>query len=109
MDIARSGHFRQVPRAYPQKAWYTYDDETCDYGCQITEYMYWALTSILGAQEFPGRAEEIDEEWRLNTPELLQARDSRIYKLLTDSQYSFPTRLPDGKYRDDPSKSRKDT
>ena len=101
MDIARGGHFRQVPRAYPQKAWYTYYDETCNYGCQITEYIYWGLTSILGGQDFPGRAEEIGEEWQLNTPELVQTRDSRIYKLLTNPQYSFPTRLPDGRYRGD--------
>ena len=70
--------------------------------------MYWALTSILGGQYFLGRAEEIDEEWRLNTPELVQARAPGIYKLLTNSQYGFPTRLPDEKYQGDPMQFRKD-
>ena len=37
---------------YPTDAWYTYNDESCDYGCQITEYTYWALTSILGVKIF---------------------------------------------------------
>ena len=99
MDIARGGHFRQVPRSYPDGAWFTYYDRTCDYGCQITEYIYWALTSILGGQKFCGRADEIADEWRLHTPELVQKRDSQIYSLLTNPEYKFPTRLPDGKYQ----------
>lgn len=48
MDIARGGQFTAVPSSYPDGAWYSYDDETCDYGCMATEYFYWALTSILG-------------------------------------------------------------
>ena len=67
MDKARGGHFRRVPRKYPNGAWFTYDDRTCNYACQITEYVYWGLTSILGAQDFPERQEDISEEWRLNT------------------------------------------
>ena len=99
MDIARGGHFEQVPRRYPQNAWYTYYDETCDYGCQITEYIYWALTSILGGQDFPGRAEEIRDEWRLNTASTVRRGDRAVYDLLIDPQYRFPTRLPDGHYQ----------
>ena len=43
MDAARGGYFEQVPRGgpksgYPAEAWYHYTDETCDYGCMITEY-----------------------------------------------------------------------
>ena len=99
MDIARGGHFEQVPRRYPQNAWYTYYDKTCDYGCQITEYIYWALTSILGGQDFPSRAEQIRDEWRLNTASTVRRADRAVYDLLTDPQYRFPTRLPDGQYR----------
>ena len=99
MDIARGGHFEQVPSAYPENAWYTYYDQTCDYSCQIAEYMYWALTSILGGQDFPGRAKEIRDEWRLNTPEAVRLRDAAIYNLLTEPQYRLPTQLPDGHYR----------
>ena len=107
MDIARGGHFRQVPRSYPKSAWFTYYDETCDYGCQITEYIYWALTSILGGQNFPGRAGEIGDEWRLYTTELVRERDPQIYALLTNPQYNFPSRLPDGNYGE-PSRLRND-
>jgi len=99
MDEARGGYFKNVPNSYPSSAWYTYDDKTCNYSCQITEYTYWALTSILGAQEFPGRLEEIQNEWRLNTKEKVKNNDSQAYRLLTDSEFKFPTYLPDGKYR----------
>lgn len=51
MDIARGGRFRKIPDPYPVNAWYTYDDETCEYDCMAAEYIYWAMTSILGAQE----------------------------------------------------------
>ena len=99
MDEARGGYFKNVPNSYPSSAWYTYDDKTCDYSCQITEYTYWALTSILGAQEFPGRLEEIQHEWRLNTKEKVKNGDQLVYSLLTDPQFKFPTNLPDGRYR----------
>ena len=99
MDIARGGYFRTVPRRYPASAWYSYDDRTCDYGCQITEYVYWALTSLLNGQDFKGRGENIEHEWKLNTPKKLRAKDKSIIKILTDPKYHVPTRLPDGKYR----------
>lgn len=98
MDKARGGHFRKVPRKYPDGAWFTYNDRTCDYASQITEYTYWGLTSILGAQDFPGRREEIANEWRLNTAAKVRDSDPALYALLTDPTYAFPKRLPDGKY-----------
>jgi len=98
MDKARGGHFRRVPARYPPTAWYTYDDRSCDYGCQITEYIYWGLTSLLGGQQYPGRLKNIQHEWRLNTAEKLKQGDPALYKILSDPKYSFPTRLPDGKY-----------
>ena len=99
MDIARGGYFRTVPRRYPASAWYSYDDRTCDYGCQVTEYVYWALTSLLDGQDFKGRGENIEHEWKLNTPEKLRTKDKSILKILTDPKYHLPTRLPDGKYQ----------
>ena len=98
MDIARGGQFITIPDSYPENAWYTYDDETCEYAdCQTIEYLYWALTSMLGAQE--NRLNEIDNEWRLNTPELLQSSDTTVFSLLTNPEYKMPTQLPDGTYR----------
>ena len=98
MDIARGGQFITIPDSYPENAWYTYDDETCGYAdCQTIEYLYWALTSMLGAQE--NRLNEIDNEWRLNTPELLQSSDTTVFSLLTNPEYKMPTQLPDGTYR----------
>ena len=99
MDIARGGYFKKVPDNYPADAWYTYNDESCDYSCQITEYTYWALTSILGGQDFPGRFDEIKDEWKLNTNEKVKNKDLNVYNLLTNSEYKFPTNLPNGKYR----------
>jgi len=98
LDRARGGHFRRVPRRYPKGAWFTYDDRTCDYGCQCTEYLYWAITSALGAQSAKHRREEISSEWKLYNRELVRTRDPHIFKLITDAKYKLPTRLPDGKY-----------
>jgi hypothetical protein len=98
MDLARGGRFRRVPRRYPEAAWYHYDDRTCDYECMAAEYLYWALTSHLGGQAFPGRAEEIAHEWECPTPELLATRDPGVVRLLTDPTLSLPRVLPDGTY-----------
>lgn len=97
MDVARGGQFTTIPNPYPNDAWYTYDDQTCEYNCMVTEYHYWALTSILGAQE--NRLNEIGQEWKLNTKEKVEQQDTAVYELLTNSDYKFPTVLPDGTYR----------
>jgi len=87
----------KIPTTYPENAWYTYDDETCTYAdCQTVEYFYWAMSSILGAQE--NRANEIGHEWRLHTKELVKERDTEIYNVLTDPRFKLPTVLPDGTY-----------
>ncbi len=96
MDIARGGQFTSIPNNYPAGAWYSYDDSTCDYSCMATEYIYWALTSMLGAQE--NRLNEIDQEWRLNTREKVETQDQAVFQLLTDPEYNLPTVLPDGTY-----------
>ena len=98
MDTARGGKFLTIPTSYPSSAWYTFYDNTADYSTQATEYFYWGLTSILGAQSFPGRYEEIKSEWKLNTAEKVKETDSTLYNLLTDSKYSLPTNIPDGNY-----------
>ena len=98
MDAARGGQFTELPESYPEGAWYTYDDETCDYSCMVTEYTYWALTSILGGQEFNGRKEQIQNEWQLNTRALVESKDGAVFRILTDSQYGLPAKLPDGSY-----------
>ena len=97
MDIARGGFFIQIPDSYPSNAWYSYYDYTCEYDCMAAEYFYWAITSILGAQE--NRLDEIGDEWILNTAELVETVDTTIYSLLTSDEYNFPTELPDGTYR----------
>lgn len=98
MDIARGGKFLTIPNQYPQNAWYTYYDETCAYAdCQTIEYLYWGLTSLLGAQE--NRLNEIEQEWQLNTRTKVQNTDVALFSILTHSSYKLPTVLPDGSYR----------
>ncbi|MEC8678722.1 MAG: hypothetical protein VXX85_07700 [Candidatus Margulisiibacteriota bacterium] len=102
MDVARGGFFETVPDSYPDDAWYHYDDTSCEYACQITEYFYWALTSILGAQNYTdgiaSRYDEISDEWELNTVQKMQDRDPNMYDLMSSSDYLLPSILPSGNY-----------
>ena len=98
MDTARGGQFETVPDSYPSEAWYTYDDRSCDYGCQITEYTYWAATSLMGGQSVGDRPQEIDIEWQLATRQAVEDRDPAVVEILSDPTYSFPLTLPDGTY-----------
>ncbi len=97
MDLARGGNFTSIPDPYPAEAWYTYDDSTCEYDCMSTEYIYWAMTSILGAQQ--NLLDEIGHEWKLNTREKVEQGDPAVYGLLTSPEYHLPTVLPDGSYK----------
>ena len=91
MDVARGGYFETVPEIYPNSSWYHYYDKSCDYACMITEYFYWSLTSLLGAQI--NRYDEISDEWKLNTP-IKMERDKLIMELLENEIYQIPKRLP---------------
>lgn len=99
MNIARGGFFESVPRKYPAQAWYSYYDRSCDFECQGGEYFYWALTSLLGAQQADWRRNHIEDEWRLATPAEFKNKDVAMYKLLSDPQYKIPQKLPDGRYQ----------
>ena len=116
MDTARGGRYQEwseddcdgggqcaLPPGgnYSTSAWYTYDDDTCSYRCMATEYLYWAMTSILGGQAGNQRLDEISQEWSLNTESKVASGDPPIYNLLTDSGYALPTQLPDGNYTAD--------
>lgn len=98
MDIARGGYFDEVPKQYPDTAWYTYYDETADYSTMVTEYIYWSLTSLLGIQDFEGRYEMINEEWKLNTTQKMLETEVELVELLQDPIYAFPTVKPTGTY-----------
>ena len=121
MDNARGGHFEEHRESdcyddepnktwgsgqcalppngeYPEDAWYTYDDPTCNYSCMVTEYFYWGLTSLMGAQSDNQRCANISWEWTPCTAKLVNSMDPELYDLLTDPQYSLPLILPDGNY-----------
>ena len=48
----------------------------------IANYIYWALTSILGAKDYPGHLEQIKNEWRLNTRGKVKEQDPAVYVVL---------------------------
>ena len=97
MDIARGGIFDNTPVQYPEGAWFTYDDWTCDYRCMLTEYTYWVHTSLLGGQM--GRQDEIGEEWKLETPKKVRKNDQNAVIILEDPNLELPSILPTGNYR----------
>ncbi|HIG04803.1 MAG TPA: hypothetical protein EYQ08_03605 [Planctomycetes bacterium] len=107
LDRARGGRFGSVPRRYPEKAWFHYDDRSCDYPCMAVEYLYWALTSLLEAQADPERARQISHEWELTSGKLVRERDPWITALLEDPKYHWATRLPDGRYGPAQGKTKK--
>ena len=96
MDIARGGQFLTIPNPYPSSAWYTYDDQTCDYECMAMEYMYWCIASNMGALSTV--CSGIADEWDLCTPTLFQNTDTNMYAIVTNPQYKLPQLLPDGNY-----------
>ena len=100
MDIARGGHFETVPTTYPSSAWYSYYDQTANYGTQITEYVYWATTTYLGGQNWSGRVhDDYTGEWKPYTRTMLESTDPAVVTLLTSTDYKFPiSKLPNGNY-----------
>lgn len=89
MDEARGGYFENAQRRYPSAAYYTYDDDSCTYACQITEFTYWAITSLRGQQA--DRGNKISDEWKLYTPEKIRSVAPKLEKLLAKEEYQIFT------------------
>ncbi len=101
-DTARGGHFLTVPNSYPEGAWYSYDDYTCDYSCQIHEYFYWILMANIDALDpaYTNKCADSEDEWYICTKEELQEIDPKAYDLLNNQGFKLPTRIPNGLYRE---------
>lgn len=92
LDKARGGRFKNIPSRYPSNAWFTYDDRSCDYACQMVEYSYWSITSYMGLQA--SRSNEISEEWRIATAQQFKSTDKAMLKLITNPIYKVPLNSP---------------
>ena len=104
MDTARGGYFIDIPKQYPDDAWYKYYDPTCWYGCQTMEYFYWILMANMDALD-PGlthACEDSKDEWNICTRDELEQKDVLAFELLNDSGFNFPTVIPDGSYKSEP-------
>ena len=89
LDKARGGFFEDVPMEYPSDAFFTYYDKTCDYGCQITEFLYWSITTLRGQQRFNWRDFEIEHEWRPESKEKLKAIAPDLVRFLLRSEFEI--------------------
>ena len=89
MDISRGGFFKSVPKNYPKGAFFTYDDKSCNYQCQITEFTYWVITSFRNQQSSNERYTEIKDEWQLNTKNKIKLNFPELYDFLKKPEFSF--------------------
>ena len=82
----------------------------------LFQYLYWLLSSYLGAQSTPGgeREKQIYHEWKLSSRQMLTEGDGKGHgpdtlgvALLEEPSYGLPIhRCPDGHYQG-PTVSRK--
>ena len=80
------------------KAWYFYSDSTADYATQMTEYIYWSVSSYVGMHDSTAGKTKADSEWCPNTKAELLAQDPTVYNLIDNSTYAFPSVMPDASY-----------
>ena len=98
MDKARGGQYDMVPNVYPNTAWYTYDDTTCEYECQLIEYLYWGIGSYLGLFDDTRSCNGISNEWKICSASDLNRIDQALYQIVTDPTLQIPSKRPDNTY-----------
>ena len=112
MDTARGGYFIDIPKQYPDGAWYIYDNGDGGYGGQVHEYFYWIVATNIGALDpaLTGKCVFTDSEgngypnpeWGICTREELEQKDVLAFELLNDYGFNLPTVIPDGSYKSEP-------
>merc|ERR1719341_997153 len=101
LDAARGGIPRSpnVPKGgkYPAKAYYTYDDKSCNFSCQAIEYWWWSTAAYTGLLK---NRSAVKKEFKYYLPDEFKAKDPKMYALITDRSkgYNLPNRSPNGKY-----------
>ena len=122
-DSARGGHFESVPAdntytngkangRYPSGSWFHSSDTGCGYACQVNQYFYWGITTLmedlsalqvvagggvdLGVQA--NRCSSITGEWEPCTATGMASVDPDLYYMLTSGVFSFPSTAPSGDY-----------
>ena len=100
MDVARGGRFQDIPTRYPDSAWYTYYDKTCEYGCQAIEYIWWGYCAFSGVCNGRSGTSHFEDEFKYLTKAQFVEKDSKLSKLFLESgtSYTLPTKYVDGIY-----------
>ncbi len=97
---------------YPESAWYTYDDTSCGWGCQVDEYLWHVWATNIGYYEMltrppdvpkddsktKGWCENLRFEWKLCTRKDLKETDLSAFNLINSVRYQIPNRIPFGEY-----------
>ena len=87
----RKSKLGRLTSAAVKRGDFVYDDPSCDLStCMTQEYFYWSVTSLNGLQA--NRCEEISDEWRNCTPELMRLNDPKMVALITKKRYRIPLR-----------------
>ena len=88
LDVARGGKFNTIPSPYPSNATYTYNDTSCKYPCQATEYIYFGVCTYVGAmvgrcvnKDVTNHPYGVKLEFKLCTKELLK-NDTKLTAII---------------------------
>ena len=100
MDTARGGRFFAIPDKYPDNAWYSYYDDTCDYACQRHEYFYWITMANIDALDpvLTSKCADSAHEWNVCNQSELKKVDALAFDLLNNHAFNLPTNIPNGRY-----------
>lgn len=74
------------------------DTKVGDFSTTVPESLYWTITSLFGAQDFPWRLSAITAEWKSYNSTLLGQNVPGMKALIEDPQYKFPRNRPNGSY-----------
>lgn len=90
--FSRGGNTGPGNNNYNENAYFTYDDETCDNNCMMTEYLYWIVTTNLGLQQ--NRLSGISHEWNWSQFEKTEEKHRKNVLKLCDEYFISDFILP---------------